>query len=149
MESRLARALSPRSSRGNTLQHTRCSQPARQGHPGAPNGLELASGKPPKPSTRSASTCAVEMAASAGDGGLEGFSLRVVELGEAGVGGHLLQDVGQALVHLLEQVDDARGQLVVDGLGAQDLAEDDDDLGQPLVRGAWQVHVLGLGFGCT
>ena len=145
MESRLARALSPRSYRGNTLQHTLLSASP----PGAPNGLELASGKPPKPSTRSASTCAVEMAASAGDGGLEGFSLRVVELGEAGVGGHLLQDVGQALVHLLEQVDDARGQLVVDGLGAQDLAEDDDDLGQPLVRGAWQVHVLGLGFGCT
>ena len=138
MESRLARALSPRVLIGVILYNTRCSQPPRHG---APNGLELASGKPPKPSSRSASTCAVEMAASAGDGGLEGFSLRVVELGEAGVGGHLLQDVGQALVHLLEQVDDARGQLVVDGLGAQDLAEDDDDLGQPLVRGAWQVHV--------
>ena len=140
MESRLARALSPRSSRGNTLQHTLLSASP----PGAPNGRELASGKPPKPSSRSPlrfDLRAVAMTASAGDGGLEGFSLRVVELGEAGVGGHLLQDVGQALVHLLEQVDDARGQLVVDGLGAQDLAEDDDDLGQPLVRGAWQVHV--------
>ena len=138
MESRLARALSPRSYRGNTLQHTLLSASPPWG---TQRPLELASGKPPKPSTRSASTGAVEMAASAGDGGLEGFSLRVVEFGEAGVGGHLLQDVGQALVHLLEQVDDARGQLVVDGLGAQDLAEDDDDLGQPLVRGAWQVHV--------
>ena len=71
--------------------------------------------------------------ASAGDGGLEGFSLDLVELGEAGVGGDLLQDVRQALVHLLEQVDDAHRELLVDGVGAEDLAEDDDDLGQPLV----------------
>ena len=49
---------------------------------------------------------------------------------------HLLQDMRQPAFDLLQQVRNPRRGLLLDEVRVQDLAEDDNNLGEPLVVGA-------------
>ena len=51
-----------------------------------------------------------------------------------------MQHVRQAGVDLLEQVDHARRERLVDDVALEDLAEDEEDVGQPLVLRTEQVR---------